>query len=55
MRTCLVCGDWRLHARRRCDTCYRFWRRHGADRPFELIAALTARDVERELANAYLT
>ena len=51
-RACVVCGDHRIHAHRRCNTDYRYWRRHGHDRPFELIAALTQRDIEREAAAA---
>ncbi len=51
-RACIICGDQRLHAHRRCQTCYRYWHRHGDDRPFELIAALTRRDIERGLAAA---
>jgi len=49
-RPCIVCGDHRVHAQRRCNTDYRYWRRHGHDRPFELIAAATRRDIEREAA-----
>lgn len=48
-RLCLVCGDRGLHGLSRCGTCYRYLRRRGADRPFALVAALTERDVEREL------
>jgi hypothetical protein len=47
-RACVVCGDHRIHALRRCSTCYRYRHRHGVDRPFALIAALTAKDIERE-------
>ena len=51
-RPCVVCGDVRIHAHRRCPTCYRYRYRHGQDRPFELIAALTTRDIEREATAA---
>ncbi len=44
---CLVCGDTRLHALRRCQTCYRYLTRNGIDRPFELIRRLTERDIAR--------
>lgn len=46
---CIVCGDPQVVARRRCHTCYQYRRKHGVDRPEELIIRLTARDVEREL------
>jgi hypothetical protein len=36
-------------AKGRCGTCYAYWRRRGADRPFELMARLTERDIVREL------
>ncbi len=34
---CRVCG-WR-HSEKagRCDTCYRYWRRHGSDRGWHLM------------------
>lgn len=47
---CIICGDSRIRARRRCATCLQYLRRNGRDRPFELIVRLTERDVERGLA-----
>lgn len=51
--SCIICGD-SLERRRgargeRCGTCSRYRTRHGDDRPFELVARLTERDIEREL------
>lgn len=53
MKQCRVCGD-RLERHRgarggRCGTCSRYHQRHGTDRPFELIARLTEKDIERGL------
>lgn len=31
-------------------TCYRYWKRTGADRDFELVRRLTERDIEKERA-----
>lgn len=44
--TALICGNCRLykhHSEGRCDTCYRYWRRTGKDRPAEKIDALEDR------------
>jgi uroporphyrinogen-III synthase len=54
MSRCAICGDKLNRARgargARCRTCYAYRRRHGHDRPLELIVRLTERDIERELA-----
>lgn len=45
---CLVCGGPAI-AKERCRTCYEYRRRHGTDRPEELVIRLTELDIEREL------
>jgi len=54
---CEVCGD-QLERNRgaragRCGTCSTYRYRHGKDRAQHLIARLTARDIERELARRH--
>lgn len=34
---CIVCDLNYAVKKNRCDTCYRFWRRTGEDRPPELV------------------
>lgn len=51
-RACIICGDPRIHARRRCKTDYQYLRRNGVDRPLELVIRLTDRDITRELTRA---
>lgn len=56
--TCCVCGD-RLERRRgargrRCGTCAKYRARNGHDRPFDLVARLTQRDIEREFVRNHL-
>lgn len=53
MERCIVCGDTLERARgargERCRPCRQYLYRTGRDRPWELVARLTERDVEREL------
>jgi hypothetical protein len=51
---CVVCGG-RAVVKARCRTCYEYRRRHGHDRPFELIAKLTEKDIAREHAAPRVT
>jgi hypothetical protein len=46
---CIIDGA-PLWAKERCKTCYEYRRRHGHDRPFDLIRRLTEQDIENELA-----
>ena len=41
---CLVCSEREATTKGRCDTCARYFRRHGCDRPVHLTARPCAAD-----------
>ena len=45
---CRICGD-KTVALGLCANCYAYRRRHGRDRPFDLVVRLTERDIEGEI------
>lgn len=49
LNVCARCGDPAVRAKGRCAACYEYRRRHGEERPLELIIRQTERDVELEL------
>jgi hypothetical protein len=51
---CLACGSPNPFRRSRCDSCYRFWLRHGRDRTFdELYPLLLRRFIREQEAELY--
>lgn len=46
---CSVCGDPKTVAKGRCGTCWKFWKRTGRDRGFDLVRRLTEKDIEADV------
>lgn len=56
MGTCCNCRQQRSGRliQKRCDTCYRYWKRTGRERDIDTIVRTSAARLEREQASPYL-
>lgn len=49
MPDCSNCAGASVYARGRCRRCYRYFMRHGTERPLNMQELLVEREISREL------